>query len=257
MGLKSASRSADPIPAGRAAAPKDPCDAVAWLDCRGRTPASIYEELHEILKQSADRKGVLLTVPFHLEHVEGSLSDLVLGLESILQTAPVPVVLGDPSGYAMLVLRTLRRDADVRIYRPSGEAARPRRVLIVDGSAASAKTVGDVLDAFGHAVTLANSGVEARRAIRALYFDFVILDLDLARLHSFGIARTLKERQCVRVVGVTSRGELWTLENLKRYGFPRVLSKPLSVMELLEEFAWTPVSRASVKLLKRGDSSAQ
>jgi len=237
MVVKLNSRTPDPNTTLRPSAPVDPTDSVVWLDCRGRNPSSLYAELHAVLARSAQRKGVLLMVPIYLEQVDGPLSDFVLGLESILLTVPRPVVLGDPSGYATLVLQTLHRDATVRVYRPIGAAARPRRVLIVDASAASAKMLGDVLGAFGHTITIAQSGVEARRAVRALDFDFVLLDLDLPRLQSFGIAETLKERRRVTVVGATSSDELWAPENLERYGFRRVLAKPLSVMELLEEFA--------------------
>src|SRR5262245_66109622 len=94
-------------------------DRMALLDCRGRSPASLYEEIQALARVQPSDRGVFFLVPLHLEQVEGSLTSVVLGLESLLQTFTTPVVLGDPSGYVTLVLTTLHRDADVRIYRPA------------------------------------------------------------------------------------------------------------------------------------------
>jgi CheY-like chemotaxis protein len=229
------SRSPLPLSPRRPSAEPDSPDLVLWLDCRGRYPSSLYEEVHAALEASFGRRGVLLVVPLHLEHVLGPLSDFVVGLESLLQTSPVPVVLADPTGYATLVLRTLERESDVRVYRPTGASARPRRILIVDAS--GAHPVADVLEAFGHSTMLARSGAQAQGAIKTSDYDVVVLDLDLPRAQLFGVAAVLKTRRRITLLGVTSSDASWAREHLERSGLTRILSKPLSVMEVLEELA--------------------
>ena len=216
----------------------DAPDQVVWLDCRGRTPSSLYEDLHPLLESLAGAHGVLLVIPVHLEQVEGPLTSFILGLESILHSLPLPVVLGDPSGYATLVLRTLHRDTEVRIYRPTAPPGRLRRTLIVDGSGASANVIGAVLETFGLPFTLARSGAEARRALKSADYDSVLLDLDLPRMQSFEIAESLNGRPRVTMVAVTSTD--CAPETVERYGLRRILQKPHSVLDVLDELAGTP-----------------
>ena len=229
------SRSLLPVSPRRPSAGLDGPDPVAWLDCRGRAPASLYEEVHSILEASYGRRGLLLVIPLHLEHVEGPLSDFVLGLDSLLETSPLPVILADPTGYATLVLRTLRRESGVRVYRPSGASARPRRVLIAGASLAH--PLGEVLETFGHTARVSPSGVETRGALKGADDDVLVLDLDLPRAELLGVAELLKSRRRLTLLGVTSGDALWAREHLERFGLHRILSKPLSVMEVLEELA--------------------
>jgi CheY-like chemotaxis protein len=206
-------------------------ETVAFLECGGRTSAQGYSALTALLHGSAGNRGALFLIVRHLERIDGSLTGFVLGLESILRTSSRPILLGDPSGVAPLVLTCSERDRrirPIRVYEGRG------KMLIVNPSPAAGAILCAVLEAFGRTCTLVHTGIDARAAIAASDFDLVLLDLDLPGLQSYAVAELLKSRTSPPIqIAVTGNDEVWNLENSVRYGFRRILSKPYSVAELV------------------------
>ncbi|HVR87620.1 MAG TPA: response regulator [Planctomycetota bacterium] len=206
-------------------------ETVAFLECRGRTSAQGYQGLTALLHRSAGSARLLCLIVRDLDRIEGSLTGFVLGLESILRASSRPVLLGDPSGVAPLVLSFSERDRRIRPIRASGSRG---KILMVHPSPAAASLLRAVLEAFGRTCTLVHTAQDARAAIAASPFDSVLLDLDLPGRQSYAVAELLKVLPTPPIqIGLTRRDEVWNLENTVRFGFRRILSKPYSVAELL------------------------
>lgn len=206
-------------------------ETVAILECSDRPSAQGYRDLSSFLNRSAGSRSALFLVLRNLERIDGSLTGFVLGLESILRSTARPILLGDPSGVASLVLASSERDRRLRIVPALGA---PGSILVVNPSPAAGAILCAVMEAYGRRCTLVESGIEARAELAAGVFDVVLLDLDLPGLQAYGVAELLKSRPSPPVqVAVTGNDEVWYPENSRRYGFRRILSKPYSVAELV------------------------
>ena len=230
------------LPDSQPASSPDLEEVVAWVECSGTSSRQVYRAVEALLRRVSGKRGDLFIILRHVERIDGSLTGFVLGLESILRHAHLPVILGDPSGVVELVLSAPAADPRLRLV-PS--ARRPRRVLIADPSPDSPAILRTVLVMFGHACTHIQSPVEARQAIPYSDHDLVLLDLEFPRLQSFTIAHLVAtQRSSATLVGLTEREDVWNPENSRRYGFRRILSKPYSAVEILEMASGTRLAPA-------------
>jgi CheY-like chemotaxis protein len=220
------------LPNSEPASSPDLEEVVAWVECRETTTRQVYRAVEALLRRVSGRRGDLFLILHHVERIDGSLTGFVLGLESILRQAGIPVILGDPSGVVPLVLSCPGTEPRLRLV-PSSRLQ--RRILIADPSPDSPAILRTVLGMFGHACTHIQSPVEARRAIPSSEHDLVLLDLEFPKMQSFAIAQLLATRRTTTtLVGMTEREDVWNPENSRRYGFRRILSKPYSAVEILE-----------------------
>jgi CheY-like chemotaxis protein len=216
-------------------------EIVAFLDCAERPSAAGYRAATALLQRHGSGRGALFLVLRGLERLEGSLTGFVLGLESILRTSTRPVVLGDPSGLAPLILASSERD---RRIRPLPVPRQPGRVLIVNGSPSAGGLLATVLEAYGRACTLVHTGIDARAALAVEPFDLILLDLDLPGLQAYAVAGLLNSQRSPAVrIAVTGSDEVWNLETAVRYGLRRILSKPYSAAEIVALTAEAAASR--------------
>jgi PAS domain S-box-containing protein len=85
----------------------------------------------------------------------------------------------------------------------------PRRILLVDDSAAAREVGCELLVALGRTVSVATSGSEALAKLEHEAFDLVLLDLQMPDVDGFAVARILRESQKVkgplpRIVALTA-----------------------------------------------------
>jgi CheY-like chemotaxis protein len=220
------------LPGSEPASSPDLEEVVAWVECGQTGTRQIYRVVEALLRRVAGKRGDLFLILRHVERVDGSLTGFVLGIESILRQAGMPVILGDPSGVVPLVLPCPTDEHRLRLI-PSSRLR--RRVLIADPSPDSPAILRTVLGMFGHECTHVQSPVDARRAVPDSDHDLVLLDLEFPRMQSFAIAQMLAARRTPpTLVGMTEREDVWNPENSRRYGFRRILSKPYSAVEILE-----------------------
>jgi CheY-like chemotaxis protein len=204
-------------------------ETILFLECGGRTSAQAFRAVTALLQRHESGRAPLFLIARHIERIDGSLTGFILGLEAILRTSTRPVLLGDPSGVAALVLASSTRD---RRIRPLPLPAGAGKVLIVNPSPSTGSLLVAVLEAYGLTCTLLHTGIDARAAIAAERFDAVLLDLDLPGLQSYAVAEYLKARSLPPVpVAVTGNDEIWTLETCVRFGIRKIVSKPYSVAE--------------------------
>jgi PAS domain S-box-containing protein len=81
------------------------------------------------------------------------------------------------------------------------------RIMVIDDEPAVRETLGDMLEALGHEVVLAESGQDALSKIGAESFDFVFTDLAMPEMDGWETAREIRKREPeMRILLVTGYG---------------------------------------------------
>jgi signal transduction histidine kinase/CheY-like chemotaxis protein len=115
-------------------------------------------------------------------------------------------------------------------------ARRSRRVLIVDDNADAADTLGDLLRAHGHQVTIVNDSVEALALSARLRPDVAVLDIGMPAMDGYELATQMREHlkpgSC-RLIALTGYGQETDRARGAAAGFAEHLVKPVSLDELL------------------------
>jgi CheY-like chemotaxis protein len=116
----------------------------------------------------------------------------------------------------------------------------PRRVLVVDDNADLRATLQSVLEAEGHAVQVAATGMQALEMATAQRPDLIILDIGLPDMDGNDVARELCRRlagECPPMVAVTGWGQEADRRRSSQAGFARHLTKPVDPIALREVMA--------------------
>lgn len=123
---------------------------------------------------------------------------------------------------------------------PAPAAAAPqRRILIVDDNADAAETLGMLLEAHGHMVTVFNDPVSAlaqlARTPPDALPDIAVLDIGLPQLDGYQLAarlRTLLDGHPCRLVALTGYGQDADLARSEAAGFAQHLVKPITAAQV-------------------------
>lgn len=110
-------------------------------------------------------------------------------------------------------------------------------ILIVEDNAATRELVVDFLEADGHSVLEAGTGVEALTVVAAARPDLILLDLRLPDAHGFDLARRFREdprTSSVPILALTAYPSDQVSAALAGSGCTGYLTKPIS-RELLRE----------------------
>jgi CheY-like chemotaxis protein len=162
------------------------------------------------------------------------------------QPAPGPVqplnAVPERSGDAIPTARTgtsraaestaaLRVERDVDTIPGAGpEAGRPRRVLVVDDHADAAETLAVLLRHAGHEVVALTDGRAAVDVAPSFRPDIVILDIALADMSGFDVARELRRLPGTAnadIVAVSGYGRGDQVHRAREAGFSAYCVKPL------------------------------
>jgi signal transduction histidine kinase/CheY-like chemotaxis protein len=153
-----------------------------------------------------------------------------------------------------------RQDADPAI---SGTAPpQTQRVLVVDDSQDSARSLARVLKLWGHEVRIAHDGPEAIRAALAEAFDCVLLDIGLPEMDGFQVAEQIRRSlapACPKLIALTGYGQEADLARSRNAGFSDHLVKPVSLERLraLIADAGLPASRGADMNIRMAPSASE
>lgn len=103
------------------------------------------------------------------------------------------------------------------------------RVLVVDDDADSAVMVAMILRRQGHAVAIANDGIDALEALSEVP-DVALVDVDLPGLSGWDVARRFRDRSpaaATVLVAVTGYGSSEDRRRSAEAGFAEHLMKPI------------------------------
>jgi CheY-like chemotaxis protein len=115
----------------------------------------------------------------------------------------------------------------------------PRKVLVVDDDADSARMLEVMVEMLGHERRCAFDGREALEAALDFRPDVAMLDLTLPDVDGFALARQLRALpglERLTLIAVSGWSDPETKERAKREGFDRFLVKPIDVRRLEEIF---------------------
>jgi DNA-binding NtrC family response regulator len=110
----------------------------------------------------------------------------------------------------------------------------PLRILIVDDDAGMADTLGDILEAKGYRVEIAQDGLQALARLEAQPCDVMFLDIKMPQMNGLEVLRRVKGMAPgTLVVMMTAYARPDLMAEAKREGALAVLAKPLPVDRLL------------------------
>ena len=110
-----------------------------------------------------------------------------------------------------------------------------RRVLLVDDNTDAAETLAILLEAVGHAVTVAHTGHEAIAVAQSLVPEVVLLDIGLPDISGLEVCRTLRETEATRsafIVALTGWGQAEDRRQTSEAQFDLHLVKPVHPNEI-------------------------
>jgi signal transduction histidine kinase/ActR/RegA family two-component response regulator len=130
--------------------------------------------------------------------------------------------------------------ASISAPRP---ATRKLRILVAEDNPVNQKVALGMLRAMGHAVVLANNGVEAVNAWQQEAFDLVLMDVQMPELDGFGAVREIRSREQdskthTVIVAMTAHALSSDRERCLDAGMDDYISKPISrkaLAQLIEE----------------------
>jgi CheY-like chemotaxis protein len=109
------------------------------------------------------------------------------------------------------------------------------RILVADDNVDAATMLAAVLDARGHAVTLAHDGLSALALARASCFDLLILDIGMPGLSGYELARELRalpHLEHALLAAHTGWGAEHDRSEASAAGFDAHLTKPAGLDEI-------------------------
>jgi two-component system, cell cycle response regulator DivK len=119
-------------------------------------------------------------------------------------------------------------------------AARLRRILVVEDNDLNLKLFRDLLIAQGYSVIHTRDGVEAFRLARTHTPDLILMDIQLPEVSGFEVTRWLKDDPGLRdipVVAVTAFAMAGDEEKARVAGCAAYVTKPIAVKSFLETVA--------------------
>ncbi len=111
------------------------------------------------------------------------------------------------------------------------------RVLVVDDSQDSARSLARVLKLWGHEVHVAHDGPEAIEATTTGCFDVILLDIGLPGMDGFQVAERIRGRTTTPapvLIALTGYGQEGDMARSRSVGFDEHLVKPVSLEQLRE-----------------------
>ena len=118
-----------------------------------------------------------------------------------------------------------------------------RRILVVDDSRDSARTLAKVLRLLGHEVTTAYDGIEAIEAAETFRPDVILMDMGMPRLNGYDAARLIRGQPWGRdatIIALTGWGQEGDRIQSKEAGCDGHLVKPVNLPDLENILAELP-----------------
>jgi PAS domain S-box-containing protein len=129
-----------------------------------------------------------------------------------------------------------RAVGDVQAERPAEPPGSPRRVLIADDNCDGAETLAILMRIEGHEVTVVYDGPSALAAFDTFQPDAVLLDIGMAGMSGYDVARQLRRkaaRRAVMLVAITGWGQDSDKARAKAAGFDHHFTKPVEPGQLI------------------------
>jgi DNA-binding response OmpR family regulator len=128
-------------------------------------------------------------------------------------------------------------DLATRVVDAAVPREKPRRILVVDDDHEVADGLAEILREYGHEVFVAHDAAEALERISVLEPDAAIIDIGLAGVSGYELAKRARERrgsESIRLIAFTGHSGAAERRLSKEAGFYVHLVKPANIDALLE-----------------------
>jgi DNA-binding NtrC family response regulator len=203
------------------------------VDCRGRSPEDILQEIEPALSRlDVVRRGLVIFLK-NLTGLAHSLRGFVERLSIEVAHAGIRAYLVEPTGLTAVLLDPLEEIGPLIVFAPK-RGEKGRRTLLVESRSTSADILAALLESAGHEVARASTAAQVVDFLRERVFDVVLLDLSLRRTVMRAVEQGLaKLERKPDVVGISTCPNLWDAESCGRFGVRTYVAKPYSVREIL------------------------
>jgi signal transduction histidine kinase/DNA-binding response OmpR family regulator len=123
--------------------------------------------------------------------------------------------------------------ADIQLDPANASAS--LRVLVVDDNEASAKTLGWMMEAFGHEIRIAHDGASAIELAKTYCPEIVLLDIGLPKMNGYEVCKLMQTDPLLKdtiFIAQTGWGQAEHRERSKEAGFNHHLVKPIDMKTL-------------------------
>jgi DNA-binding response OmpR family regulator len=227
-------------------------------------PVRLREMLTHLVRNSVNaipRRGTVTVAAIQRgDEAILSVQDDGLGItEAVRQRLLDPSMVTDhpdgrPSGYAVIHEVLARHCGRIEIEsrkgigttvcaifpsaKAAGEAARKRRVLVVDDDPMVREVISTYLSEDGYVVELAVNGREALEKFSAAEFDIVLTDRSMPEMGGDELAREVKMKNAnMPVILLTGFGDIMAASGEKPAGVDVVMNKPFTMAGLQNTLA--------------------
>lgn len=146
---------------------------------------------------------------------------------------------GPGTGSEFLVYLPLSKQAPrprpaIKLPKPEPDQ-RQRRILIVEDSEDSAKSLARILTGWGHTVDTVDNGLNVHSAAINFRPDVILLDIGLPGMDGYAVARQIRNEprlQAVKLVAMTGYGTARDRKLSEQAGFDTHLVKPVDLVAL-------------------------
>ncbi len=117
------------------------------------------------------------------------------------------------------------------------EAARSKKVLIVEDNDLNMKLFNDLLEAHGYDTLQTNNGIEALELARRHRPHLILMDIQLPEVSGLEVTRLIKQDDELRgipIVAVTAFAMKGDEEKIRDGGCEAYIAKPISVASFLQ-----------------------
>ena len=161
--------------------------------------------------------------------------------------------------HVVLPFKSLERAAPAKVRAETTvRAAKGLRVLLVEDDFSNQVTTRKLLEKSGHAVTLAENGIQALNLLREGDFDIVFMDIQMPVMGGLEATRAIRcepdlaLHRDIPIIALTAYAMAGDREKFLDSGMDDYLSKPVSrenLEEMLEKHAYQNTPRSLEKIL--------
>jgi CheY-like chemotaxis protein len=129
---------------------------------------------------------------------------------------------------------------------PDGDGAQGLQLMLVDDNEDAAMTLGLLLEAVGHTVTVVHDPLEAFVRAGEAHFDAFLLDIGLPGMSGVELARRLRKLpglEGAALMAITGYGQKSDRHDAEAAGFDRYFVKPVDADELIAALAGVKAKR--------------
>jgi two-component system, sensor histidine kinase and response regulator len=115
---------------------------------------------------------------------------------------------------------------------------RPLRILLAEDNPVNQRVALDLLEKYGHSVSVAGNGKQALETLAGERFDAVFMDIEMPEMNGFETTRAIRAEEVVTmrhipIVAMTAHARASDRERCLAAGMDEYLSKPIQTTELV------------------------